>query len=1353
MGVAGNSRGIEIMTTGIYERNEYERTAPPVDASTEAPVYSRDDNRSRMILRAQLGIAPKEYMRQIQNDPNYDTLGNYTGPDRVAVSRSELLKKLDPDGRIARQIQAPETVHFTAPPEEERGFFGNQAESYRRGRDDMAPTLLRLYQGMGGETIEGVDIDRFNRIYRRHVEDRETVDPVKGDNWFSNTLHAVANMAPRMATTLGMNYLAPGSGFLYGAAEGYEQIYGELEDAGYDPEKAHLYALGGGALYGAVEQVQVGKIPGVQKLLKGRMLQPVVQKMAQSGTLAQLGRLAKYTPGNAIERGFQWAAKKAYQAGEGAHRIPFYLTKWAGSTIGEAYEEGLQAVITGATRDIAFRLSEDPEIRAMADASGVGTDAINEFAQSLGPMAVLAALGMGGAAMARRNRGPARHGFQGNEPENANRSIFEGEPAAPGSAALQDIAASREAGTIMPEMAGEPVSGQAPENENTYTRTIHPETAVMPDGSVNVDLGAEAGNIPEQVGNAWNQATAAELEAKADELAIPGWENLPESTLRNEIIQREAARSMMDSGMISYERRQPEAKSIYERIPQAVAPAEEPGLPAGENGQARTGTDESRSAAEAHGLREDETRKSQSGGGDQGEGRNTSVPTVNVRETSVQTGDEEPGRPLTIEAINANLRFRQDQKAADALGRAIGGVRLAVVDPRKQVTPDPEKRAGMALIERLGRLFKTRPVLVTGNSPTGFDGAVYRNRVFIDVNSRSLPEQALLTCNHEIVHELKTQFPDAYRRLRGQLEELVEDRDAYHERLERYRRERLEFNRENPQRKAKANLTSAAMREEFDADFIGEEMAKPTFWKKLSDRDLPLAKKMLAMLEDIYRRFIGSFRGENRSEADRIFGSNLERAIDAAREFVAQSQQKTQASAGEGKAGRALFTQAELERFDQAGINVSKVKPQYRAEALQQLEASEQNQRELDSPQYNELVRARKKWVADQQKKPDAAVPYPTLETVAAENGPQPEKQTPDAGNIYMRMPLERVRKDAANGVKLAQEALKEREARETAAEPEPAAEGHGQTRTGTEARKSTGTTTALSDVSKLKVGDFAAFGQSAEYPALYTGEVVSIGRRNVKLKTQSDMYGEQIITLPLDTYKVHYPAEELHLREEREQINRSRMGADNAAAPDMAGSGEKARPRNLFQKAAQHQLRIERINELAGRAAEKNRGFTFDPGTDLASGLEPDIQNPDTVMKLGLRAGDRFSTPEHRYEVLENNYLKNGKIRVRINGVPQTFTLVTQEKNATRKKQYRELRQAVEDGLSEELARGGRLEQTPLLDIAERMWHELAENELPQQTVAEADAEISAEKVDAPVENPPENAKGHLYLFEDKLR
>lgn len=80
-----------------------------------------------------------------------------------------------------------------------------------------------------------------------------------------------------------------------------------------------------------------------------------------------------------------------------------------------------------------------------------------------------------------------------------------------------------------------------------------------------------------------------------------------------------------------------------------------------------------------------------------------------------------------------------------------------------------------------------------------------------------------------------------------------------------------------------------------------------------------------------------------------------------------------------------------------------------------------------------------------------------------------------------------------------------------------------------------------LTDVSKLKVGDRAAFGQSTEYPTLYTGEVVSVGRKNVKLKTQSRMYGEQIITMPLDTYKGHYPAESLAKSAKKAEYSLSR--------------------------------------------------------------------------------------------------------------------------------------------------------------------------------------------------------------------
>ena len=71
-------------------------------------------------------------------------------------------------------------------------------------------------------------------------------------------------------------------------------------------------------------------------------------------------------------------------------------------------------------------------------------------------------------------------------------------------------------------------------------------------------------------------------------------------------------------------------------------------------------------------------------------------------------------------------------------------------------------------------------------------------------------------------------------------------------------------------------------------------------------------------------------------------------------------------------------------------------------------------------------------------------------------------------------------------------------------------------------------------DVSLLKVGDHAAFGQSKQHPSLYIGEVVSIGPKNVKLKTQSKLYGEQVITLPVSEYRAHYPANSIKLTDEQ---------------------------------------------------------------------------------------------------------------------------------------------------------------------------------------------------------------------------
>lgn len=121
-----NSATFEYMFNSLVLSSKWKQQPP--ESSSEQPDIYRDfnkekiqsfsslgNNRSRMIARAQLGIAPAEYLKQIHDSPDYDEYGNYTGPDRVAVSRSELRKKLDPDGRIARQIRATEIPEV--PPE------------------------------------------------------------------------------------------------------------------------------------------------------------------------------------------------------------------------------------------------------------------------------------------------------------------------------------------------------------------------------------------------------------------------------------------------------------------------------------------------------------------------------------------------------------------------------------------------------------------------------------------------------------------------------------------------------------------------------------------------------------------------------------------------------------------------------------------------------------------------------------------------------------------------------------------------------------------------------------------------------------------------------------------------------------------------------------------------------------------------------------------------------------------------------------------------------------------------------------------------------------------------------------
>lgn len=60
-------------------------------------------------------------------------------------------------------------------------------------------------------------------------------------------------------------------------------------------------------------------------------------------------------------------------------------------------------------------------------------------------------------------------------------------------------------------------------------------------------------------------------------------------------------------------------------------------------------------------------------------------------------------------------------------------------------------------------------------------------------------------------------------------------------------------------------------------------------------------------------------------------------------------------------------------------------------------------------------------------------------------------------------------------------------------------------------------------NISTLKTGDYVSIGGGGEYKAIYTGYVESIGKKTISVRTQSRMYGEQILRLPKNLYKAHF--------------------------------------------------------------------------------------------------------------------------------------------------------------------------------------------------------------------------------------
>lgn len=889
------------------------------------------------------------------------------------------------------------------------GFFTEMGKGFKLG-------LLQAGRGIGTsvEELGGSSgmADYFNDklAYNRHLEPASdysalSLNPGNIGRTIGGAGASTLTIAPAMAagTALG----GPVGGAALGGAVVFAQSYGDnileyrdrLAPMGKSEDEIRMLALGRTLVDSGIE-VGLGATPVAGKMLSG-FVSGIAQKTGGQVTkeLARgaLDGLAERTVNHLVQKyGHETLIRASKELLEG--------------TGGEMLEEIGNTANGYLWRAIAGDTQDAPDLHDYAEAAAGG------FWGGL-PFGGAAALGTV------RRLGRARREAQSADVEASARNEWEEaaaaqeareNAAAQGTAALQDVAASREAGVIMPEMAGAPAMDAeetvAPDmaQEIVSRQVIHPESVEMPDGSVQVTFPEEA------VARA-----AGEAEYASEEIA-PGGKVPPPGARANALRGRvEGTEAPEIDGL-----EMADLSDAAERNPIEAAPV-------------------SPNGAEA--------------------------PSDAVKQER---------QPFTIEAINANLRFRRDRIAAEQLGETLGGVRLEVIDPRKSVSADPAERSGMALLQRLGRVFNTRPVLVRGEGATGFDGNYFDGRLFLDLDARPPLEQATITLNHEITHRLAADNPEAFRNFADSLETLVENPELYRDRLNRYRDAIEQYETQNPDGNYRIDKSPAALREEFVADFLGEEMAKPTFWRKLAERDLTFARKILSILEDVYRKFTGSFKGENRSEADRIFGSNLERAVDVAREYVAESREaetpsrdwtgalKRQPENAAAEATQSFddWKNGFFRRIDETAHpedpTVARLKAETEARRDYWDDPGKRGRLAARAEELLETVQRNREAIERKKAAPGGKVPPPGAHANAPAGGVRgkeseaktpglPGEGTDGADNIYLRMPLERVRKDAANGVKLAQEALRVREARETAKTP---AEEHGLLRTDTEA-------------------------------------------------------------------------------------------------------------------------------------------------------------------------------------------------------------------------------------------------------------------------------------------------------------
>ena len=328
----------------------------------------------------------------------------------------------------------------------------------------------------------------------------------------------------------------------------------------------------------------------------------------------------------------------------------------------------------------------------------------------------------------------------------------------------------------------------------------------------------------------------------------------------------------------------------------------------------------------------------------------------------------------------------------------------------------PTSRAAKA-VDGIGRELglDIRYFVPMNENGAALNGVFARDSDAIYLDAAGTSRNPMQSLGHEFAHYLRKQAPDLA--------------DVWDQALNSAANPEARAAEETALRETYGELGDAGA--EFSADRMGDMFTDPWMWSRAVQLAEAKQAGFGAKLLKVIDRFISAVKRQlvkfKSSEVEK-FITDMDAAREAAAGVVAEFKRRQAGMLVPAERGH-------LEERTEAGA----LPPfeTYRELQRQQTEEAGHMTGMLKPVQLPETVQTDSTAI---QKKPGGKVPLPDTRANAPAGGVRgkeseakpndlPEVSTDGADNIYLRMPLERVRKDAAHGVRLAQEALKEREA------------------------------------------------------------------------------------------------------------------------------------------------------------------------------------------------------------------------------------------------------------------------------------------------------------------------------------